>query len=335
MVLNLTTGITLLFISLILTSCQDHDNRMGYLPPENALYTGENIHIQLSCGDILAGTLTLPKNGAQMVPAVVLITGSSAHDRDNSKPGVPESAYRPFRQIAGKLSSNGIAVLRMDDRGVGASSGGDITKMTTPERADDIRQCIAYLRNRDEIDGSQIGLVGLSEGASIAHLIASKDQSIACVVLLSGIGSKGKEIIRYQVKNGLINEKDLPEMLKRNKNLKHLYGFDPLKTARHIRQPVLIIHGKTDRRVPFTDAIKLEKAIKSNGNRDVTVSILSGYNHLLLKEHPEGKPTSYGKITSNKIPEEVLNILSDWLVARILPDELQNRNKCIQLNRNH
>ena len=315
--LNWTTGLTLLFVSVILTSCQDHDNSIGYLPPENALYTGENIKIQLASGDILAGTLTLPKNEAQKVPAVVLVTGSSAHDRDNSKPGAPPNAYRPFRQIAGKLSSNGIAVLRMDDRGIGESSGGNITNMTTPEKADDIKQCIAYLRNRDEINGSQIGLIGLSEGASIAHMIASKDQRIAFVVLLSGIGSKGKEIIRYQVKHGLINEKNLPDMLERNKNLRYLYGFDPLKTARHIRQPVLIIHGKTDRRVPFIDAIKLEKAIRSNGNNNVTVRILPGCNHLLLKEHPEGTPTRYGNISSNKIPEEVLTIIVDWLTARM------------------
>jgi len=313
--LMVKTEMVLFFVIMILTTCQDHQNAIGYLPPENALYTGENIEIQLSCGDILAATLTLPKNDAQKVPAVVLITGSSAHDRDNSTPGAPTTAYRPFRQIAGKLSSSGIAVLRMDDRGVGASSGGNITKMTTPERADDIKQCIDYMRNRDEIDDSRIGLLGLSEGASIAHMIASKDQSIACLVLLSGIGSKGKEIIRYQVDNGLINEKDLPDMLKRNKNLRYLSGFDPLESARHIRQPVLILHGKTDRRVAFTDAIKLEKAITSNGNRDVTVKIMPGYNHLLLKEDPEGIPTRYGNISSNKIPDEVLTMIEDWLAS--------------------
>lgn len=305
------TAIILLFS--ILFACQNNTEEMNYLPTEDANYKGENIEFYLPCGDKIAGTFTYPKNSVQKFPAVVLITGSSAHDRDNSKPEKPLNSYRPFRQIAEYLSSNGIAVLRLDDRGVGKSTGGHIDNLITPERADDIKEGIQYLKKRDEIDCSRIGLIGLSEGASIAHMIASKDQSIKYLVLLSGIGSTGKEIIEYQINNGLFDRDDLPKLLKQNKNLKFLYQFDPLKTACLIQAPMLIISGKTDRRVPYTDAFKLTNAIKANGNSKIEVRILPNHNHLLLKESSDGIETEYGRINSNRVSDEVLRIISGWI----------------------
>lgn len=282
--------IILLIIVLFITNKRNAIN-ISYEPPNNASYLGEEVKIQLKCGDVLAGTLTYPKENSHKYPAVVLITGSSAHDRDNSSPDKSVDSYRPFRQIADELSSQGIAVLRMDDRGVGASSGGDINRMTTAERADDIRSCLEYLKTKPEINHTRIGLIGLSEGASIAHMIAADNKSIKVLVLLSGIGSKGKEVIDYQINKGLINGEELPGLLETDSNLKYLNNFDPLQTASQIEQPVLIINGENDRRVPSTDADKLSDAITSNGNKNVTVHILSEYNHLLLKESITGVET--------------------------------------------
>lgn len=304
-------------ISVLFFINKKNINSISYAPPNDALYYAEDIKIHLECGDILAGSLTLPKESTHKFPAVVLITGSSAHDRDNSKPGRSAESYRPFRQIADELSSTGIAVLRMDDRGIGASSGGDIKNMTTIERVADIRECIQYLRIRSDIDSSRIGLIGLSEGASIAHIIAASDKSIKIIVLLSGIGSKGKEIINYQVNNGIIDQKVLPRLLEKDKNFKYLYNFDPLQTANLIKQPVLIINGENDKRVPSTDAYKLSDAITSNGNKNVTIYILPKYNHLLLKESNSGVETKYGKISSTQIPDQVLNIISEWVLKEI------------------
>ncbi len=312
----INTIIVVIIISLFV-SCKKSPGKISYSPPYGANYQYEDIQLILKCRDILAGSLTYQTNKDRRVPAVILITGSSPHDRDNSKPERSISSYRPFRQIADKLSSSGIAVLRMDDRGVGESIGGDIKNMTTKERALDIMECLRYLRSRSEIDSSRIGLLGLSEGASIAHMIASFDKSIKVIVLLSGIGSSGKEIISYQVKNGVIDEKMMPKLLKKDKNLKYLYEFDPLQTVRMIKQPVLIIHGKKDRRVPFTDAFKLENELKLNGNNNVTVKILEEHNHALLEEDSTGVETSYGTLSSNQISDEVLTIITNWINIEI------------------
>lgn len=305
----------ILLLSLLLTACKK-TTEINYLPPENANYTGENVNIRLSCGDVLAGTLTCPKHSHQKFPAIILITGSSAHDRDNSRPDKPLTAYRPFRQIADKLTSNGIAVLRVDDRGVGASKGGDINKMTTVERANDIRECLKFLKTRSEIDSTRIGLTGLSEGASIAQMIAAYDKSVKLIVLLSGIGSKGSEIIEYQVKNGLIDRNELPKLLKKDKNLEFLWNFDPLETAGMVKQPVLIINGALDKNVPPDDGIKLSRSIKSNGNDDVKVEILPDYNHLLLKENTADN-NQEDTATKTRIPEELLNLILEWIKVRI------------------
>jgi uncharacterized protein len=309
LIVNLIALLLFVFI-VILYSTRDSEKN-SYNPPDNAIYSYEEIRIKLPGGDILAGSLTYPKDIKEKIPGVILITGSSPHDRDNSSPEEPRTAYRPFRQIADRLSSNGIAVLRMDNRGIGESIGGDIRNMTTEERAKDIEECIRYLRHRSEFDSLRIGLIGLSEGVSVSHMIASHDTLIKALVFLSGIGSPGKDVLEYQIQQGILTKDQLAILLREDKNTHFLYEFDPLKTARKIKQPVLIIHGKKDQSVNYTDAYKLEEVITRNGNKNVTLKILEGYDHTLLKVYPNGQ------FYSAKISDEVLMIITDWILKEI------------------
>ena len=72
-------------------------------------------------GRSLAGTLTLPSTGTAPFPVAVSLTGSGLHYRDGNRR--PEHPYRPFREIADALAERGVAMLRLDDRGVGGSTG--------------------------------------------------------------------------------------------------------------------------------------------------------------------------------------------------------------------
>jgi pimeloyl-ACP methyl ester carboxylesterase len=140
----------------------------------------------------LAGTLTLPPAGGPF-PAVVLITGSGAQNRDEEIFG-----FQPFRLIADHLTRNGIAVLRMDDRGVGGSTG-DVEKATSEDFAGDIVAAVAMLKSRPEINPGQIGLLGHSEGGIIGPMVANRSSDVAFVILLAGPGVNGGQIVVQQV----------------------------------------------------------------------------------------------------------------------------------------
>ena len=124
-----------------------------YAPDPEAPYTEQEVRVPTKGGYRLAGTLTIPSDFPSPYPAVVLITGSHPQDRDMvGSRTEPVSKYRPFRQISDALSCRGVAVLRMDDRGYGCSEGGDINEATIPERADDIKAGLDYLKDHKEID---------------------------------------------------------------------------------------------------------------------------------------------------------------------------------------
>ncbi|HKJ78912.1 MAG TPA: alpha/beta fold hydrolase [Prolixibacteraceae bacterium] len=139
----------------------------------------------------LAGTLTLPPN-SENFPTVILISGSGAQDRD-------ETIYehKPFLVISDYLTRNGIAVLRVDDRGVGGSEG-DIRQATSEDFATDVLAGLEYLKLRQEIDPTKIGLIGHSEGGLIAPIVATKSTDVAFIILLSGPGITGEQLLYEQ-----------------------------------------------------------------------------------------------------------------------------------------
>ena len=138
-------------------------------------------------GLILAGTLTIPEKSG-IFPAVILISGSGPQNRDQEIFG-----HRPFLILADHLTRQDIAVLRYDDRGT-AKSTGNFTTATTADFATDVLSAVKFLKTRSEIDTSNIGLIGHSEGAIIAPLAANQSDDITFVVLLAGTGIPGKEV---------------------------------------------------------------------------------------------------------------------------------------------
>jgi pimeloyl-ACP methyl ester carboxylesterase len=148
-------------------------------------------YVNPASGLKLAGTLTVPEN-AKNCPAVILITGSGAQDRDETIFG-----HRPFAVIADFLTRNGVAVLRVDDRGVGGSEG-NLTEATSEDFAADVMTGIQFLKSKKTIDAGEIGLIGHSEGGLVAPMVAAKTNDVAFIVLLAGPGVKGEEILYAQ-----------------------------------------------------------------------------------------------------------------------------------------
>jgi uncharacterized protein len=144
-----------------------------------------------AAGVRLAGSLTIPR-GAGRFPAVVLITGSGPQDRDSSL-----MQHRPFLVLADHLTRNGIVVLRLDDRGVGRSTG-TLEGADSRDFARDVEAAIGYLKVRPEVVTSKMGLVGHSEGGLIASMVAARNRDVAFVVMMAGPGVRGDELLVAQ-----------------------------------------------------------------------------------------------------------------------------------------
>jgi pimeloyl-ACP methyl ester carboxylesterase len=144
-------------------------------------------------GVTLAGTLTLPE-GKGPFPAVLLITGSGPQDRDETIFG-----HKPFFILSDYLTRKGIAVLRVDDRGTGKSTG-NFASATTADFAADAEAGVAFLNRRPEINPKRIGLIGHSEGGLIAPMIAARTPDVSFLVLMAGSGVPGDEVLSEQAR---------------------------------------------------------------------------------------------------------------------------------------
>lgn len=304
-----------------------------YSAPPGAPYTAEEVTVPVpaagasslaAAAQTLAGTMTLPKDRTGPVPAVVTITGSGPQRRDEDVlPG-----YAPFRQIADALGRHGIAVLRLDDRGVGASTG-DFTAATSADFANDTRAALAYLRTRPEIDPHRLVLLGHSEGGLIAPMVAARDTNVAAIVLLAAPAETGREIIDYQQRYAIDADTTLKTATARDSALARagqqlaisaaaspwlnfFLDYDPLPTAEKVRQPVLILQGATDRQVTPDQAEALAAAIRSNGNIHVQVHVFPDLDHLFLFD-PDGSPSGYATLPSKQVPPVVLTTITEWL----------------------
>jgi pimeloyl-ACP methyl ester carboxylesterase len=139
----------------------------------------------------LAGTLTVPEAEGKY-PAVVLISGSGAQNRDEMILG-----HKPFLVLADHLTRKGIAVLRYDDRGVGGSTG-DPSNATSESFAGDVMAAVEFLKTQDRVDPARIGLIGHSEGGIIAPMVATRTKDVSFIVLLGAPGVPGTELLYLQ-----------------------------------------------------------------------------------------------------------------------------------------
>lgn len=144
-----------------------------------------------AAGVTLKGTFSKPA-GRGPFPTVVLISGSGPNTRDEEVLG-----HKIFLVLADDLARRGIAVLRYDKRGIGASSG-DYQAATSADFISDAEAAMAYLKTRADVDQKHIGLLGHSEGGLIAPAVAVADPAVRFVVLMAGPGVRGDKIMLKQ-----------------------------------------------------------------------------------------------------------------------------------------
>jgi hypothetical protein len=292
----------------------------------------------------LAGTITIP-HGEGRHRAVLLISGSGPQDRDESIMG-----HQPFWVLADHLSRRGIVVLRVDDRGVGGSTGS--TAASTGESlARDISSGLEFLRAHERVDSKWVGLIGHSEGGVLGPRVAAADRDVAFVVMMAGTGVPGHEVIREQsvaiarasgadaaaietlsaqqtaAMDAVLGAKDADEarvalepILGPGSNAATMLSpwfmdfvrYDPAPALEKLRCPVLVLNGALDLQVlPDQNLPPIRKALARN--RRVTIHRLEGLNHL-FQQAKTGAPAEYATIEQTIAPE-VLDLISDWIVG--------------------
>ncbi len=302
--------------------------RINYDAPANAPYTAEQLRIPSGRGYDLAATLTRPK-GTSKVSVVITISGSGQQERDERLSIVP--GFQIFREIADTLGRRGIAVLRFDDRGAGESGGVEtLARVTSADFADDVRSIVAWLRTRPDVDGSRIALAGHSEGGIIAPMVAATDPALKAIALLAGPAYTGRRVLDFQLRGEAgraatlsTSQRDSVQksvaamtdsLARATAWMKYFVDYDPLVTARKVKQPVLILQGGTDHQVTPEQADTLVATFKASGNAKVTMKKFPATNHLFVPD-PSGIPTGYTSLKDVHVRREVLGALVDWAVV--------------------
>ena len=139
----------------------------------------------------LEGTLTYPKGGGRY-PTLVIVSGSGQQNRDEEI-----FQHKPFLVLADYLASRGIAVLRYDDRGVGASTG-SLDNADTRLFAEDAEAMFKAILYSQHVDINRIGIGGHSEGGAIAPMVAARNKDVKYVVMLAGQGCSGRDVMLQQ-----------------------------------------------------------------------------------------------------------------------------------------
>lgn len=177
----------------------------------NGRFTSDSVHFNnATTGLQYGGTLTLPVT-QKSVAAVVIMSGTGKQDQDGTMAG-----HKVFKTIAEYLSARGIAVLRLDDRGVGKTTGNYETS-TTGDFANDALAALAYLKSRREINAAKIGLLGHSEGGISISVAASESKDVKFLVSMAGVAMNGLDNLIRQNED-IVNAATLPEYDKKRSN---------------------------------------------------------------------------------------------------------------------
>ena len=284
----------------------------------------------------LGGTLTRPRTATgPRLPAVILLTGSGAADRDGTAAGVPT-----LGQLAGALADAGFLAVRYDKRGYG-QSGGRAESATLSDYADDARSVFNWLRNRKDVDPERIAVIGHSEGAWVALLAASRERRVAGVVAIAAPGTTGAELVleqqRYMLDQSKATDRDekiklqqqinaavtsgrgwegVPENVRKQADTPWFQSFltyDPARVIRNVRQPLLLVHGALDQQVPVAHVDRLADLARKEGrSRSVEVVTVRGVNHLLVPAIT-GHVSEYGTLEDRNVSKDVTMAISTWL----------------------
>jgi len=226
------------------------------IPTPPYAYSVENVSFKDDeTGLQYGGTLTKPE-GKDDFPTVVLISGTGAQDRDYTGAG-----HKFFWTLADYLSTNGIAVLRVDDRGVGETNG-IYVNATSLDFAKDTQAALKWLNTRADIKHNRIGLIGHSEGGIIAPMVYKLNPNLVKFMVLISGPTVGLRVINTKQTTDFYKAsfKDNDTLVKANMRI-HQFVVDRIPKEAHDDASLDILLRKTSDSLNYLIDPKLTKRI--------------------------------------------------------------------------
>lgn len=284
-----------------------------------------------------AGRSASADRQAPRLPAVVLLAGAAANERDGLVAGVPM-----LGQLAGAIADAGYLAVRFDKRGYG-QSGGRAESTTLGDYADDALAIVRWLSNRRDVDRDRIALIGHNEGAWAALVAASRERRIAGVVAVAAPSTAGVERnleqqrleldrlslppadrvarieLQKQINSAVATGRgwdSLPPDIRKAADtpwFQSFLAFDPARVIEDVRSPMLFLHGDLDDEVPVTHVDRLgELARKESRSRSVAVVTVRGVNHLMVPA-VTGEVGEYASLKDRSVSSDVASAIREWL----------------------
>lgn len=313
-----------------------------YARPAGAQWSDREVSIDVRDGT-LAGTLSEPRIRANLdqkfAPGVIVLSGAGAQDRFGFGQGIDHGTW----QLCDRLVEDGFAVLRIDDRGAGAS-----TSKIAPEElglevmVNDAAALVAFMRTQPGVDPERIFAVGHGHGGLIALLLAAREPLAGVVLLatpfrtlpellaaqeveahganresadrevrLAIMALKGNQASRAQ-----IGPQRLAELATQKQLLIDHGGLDMTKTLDAVsKMDISVFQGMKDFQVSWKDDAKpIVDTLKKQGSKKAKLFVYENVDHL-MKEEPSTSSLRRYADRSRRLDPRVLDDLSSWMLT--------------------
>jgi uncharacterized protein len=289
------------------------------------------------------GTLSLPRHDGPL-PAVVLLSGSGPHDRDETI-----GPNKPFKDLAWGLASRGVVVLRFEKvtyahgKEVAQDRGFTVSDEYLPQAV----AAVHLLQEHPAVDAGRVFVAGHSLGGTVAPRIAAAEPSVAGLVIMAG-GTQpmpwaAVRQVRYiaslDPETAAASEPTIEALTRQAQMVDSpdlspstpdselpfgvpapywldLRGYNPATTAAALGKPIFILHGGRDYQVTIADDLAGWKAAL-DGRPGVTIHVYDADNHLFVPGSGPSGPAEYE--TAQHTDPVVVADIADWLATVPVP----------------